>query len=1254
MDAGTQGAGGAATAGLEELMDEYLKSQGFYRKKIAKDGSCLFRAVAEQVLHCQSRHTEVRATCVGYLRRNRDKYESFIEGNFDEYLKRLEDPQNWVGEVEISALAVIYKHDFIIFQEPGKPPVNITENSFTDKVRLCFLNGNHYDSVYPQEFISNAAVCQCKCVYQNKKKRIARLCRVVLVFPSQYFTIVLRCGARMLTTCTTVLSQIARSLVFMGTNVGFFELLSSLLQTSGTSQASVLSPRVHVSLNPLVFRNVEYDVWLRSKRAQQKRDFCIAAGMQYVVGEKCKVRLDKSGQTYSAYVQEVSPNNGPVTVYIEELGQKHSVSLWNLRPPTDNPETWSTVAERGRRHTVANGTANSNRSGTEWESRGKKPSKIQSPSTQNIPRMTQNRMQKQIPWSLQAFTEEQTSTKSSHSTARRNDTGAANTPPQETRSGLLPEERITKEEQKPQSLQKMLCKDEKNFPTLSSANQAAAQTSESGRKGSGQSIESGRKVGGQPGDKRGSKKKGDLQERPWDGERKTHSPKTGTKVEKNKSLVTSRLESPVQMPTDQTSPPPSEQPSGSSAPASTLVQPSSACGPVPKQPSKTLGPSTSASVQPTIVPAAATSVSCLVTQAGQPPASVSTQPTQGHGPPHSDPAQPTETPRTFISDSAQPTETPGTSSSPSAQPTQDLHPPTSVFTLPKQTPGLPTSSSTLPTQAHGPSPYVPQPSQVPHHSSVPPASTPLHSSFQQCVVPTLPPQTGPSVLTSYSSPSLPVDTPPYEAASVMPQLRISPLPDHQNHSHASTCPPHGSVGQPSMPVQQFPLPYQDPLYPGFPLNDKEEMAFIPPFSLMRSGEDLPRGMEVQRLQLNLCYAYLNPMWSPYSYIYPLQQAYYSACAMQPKLPSAAPYMPPWLPPDAHTPQSILHVNSIPSSSMTVPENYSQVVLGAAGGRALGQFEHPGGAVSLGSESRPAVGYNLQSPMQLPSHAGNMLWPRPGAFAGTISSTAPPPLMPFPQQFVPSAPYPPALPGYPTPKLPAAADYTNTTELGKTMVRASGNGSARSAPVPFPEAELSAEDRVSAAASPAQVFVPAERVASPCERQTTASSTEVVAETVLNRAEVSFAPHRGHVSLGEQTRSDGDLQGSGSVVGGTESIVPLAHRGPPNDGASQPYSTPREHYGEEGSAKETAYGATKPYYNSSYRPRRSFEDGRAWRSSRGASRTRRDYNYRERRSADTYTGTFDKSHRGRGYSQYRGGREVDHLGDGQRNVPYVKP
>nr|XP_030127715.1 OTU domain-containing protein 4 isoform X2 [Taeniopygia guttata] len=141
-------------------MDRYLRSQGLYRKKVAKDGSCLFRAVAEQVLHSQSRHIDVRMACVDYLRKNRDKFEAFIEGPFEDYLKSLENPQEWVGQVEISALSLMYKKDFIIYQEPNASPSRVTENGFSDKVLLCFSNGNHYDIVYPVEYAEKAALCQ--------------------------------------------------------------------------------------------------------------------------------------------------------------------------------------------------------------------------------------------------------------------------------------------------------------------------------------------------------------------------------------------------------------------------------------------------------------------------------------------------------------------------------------------------------------------------------------------------------------------------------------------------------------------------------------------------------------------------------------------------------------------------------------------------------------------------------------------------------------------------------------------------------------------------------------------------------------------------------------------------------------------------------------------------------------------------------------------------------------------------------------
>lgn len=42
-------------------MDCYLRSQGLYRKRVAKDGSCLFRAVAEQVMACRNKATSLES-----------------------------------------------------------------------------------------------------------------------------------------------------------------------------------------------------------------------------------------------------------------------------------------------------------------------------------------------------------------------------------------------------------------------------------------------------------------------------------------------------------------------------------------------------------------------------------------------------------------------------------------------------------------------------------------------------------------------------------------------------------------------------------------------------------------------------------------------------------------------------------------------------------------------------------------------------------------------------------------------------------------------------------------------------------------------------------------------------------------------------------------------------------------------------------------------------------------------------------------
>uniref|UniRef100_W5MR34 ubiquitinyl hydrolase 1 n=1 Tax=Lepisosteus oculatus TaxID=7918 RepID=W5MR34_LEPOC len=344
MERGLQNAQTNDTS-AEKLMDEYLKSLGLYRKKIAKDGSCLFRAVAEQVLLCQSRHLEVRRTCGDYVKKNRVKYESFIEGSFEEYLQRLENPQSWVGEVEISALALIYKHDFMIFQEPGKPPVHITENNFPDKIRLCFLNGNHYDSVYPKQFEKDAALCQ-SILYELLYERVFGADHNAIAACLQ------DCGADSEGGAEECESseesglddeECNRPEVAADTaNMNNFKSLrgrqvhkpSTVKGTSGKS----------------TMRSVACFLWIVIKETQQNQDYRIAAGMQFSVGDKCKVCLEHDGEFYNAYIQEVCPNNGPVTVFVEELGEKHTVPLRNLKP-----QAWSSVAEKGRRIPAVNG-----------------------------------------------------------------------------------------------------------------------------------------------------------------------------------------------------------------------------------------------------------------------------------------------------------------------------------------------------------------------------------------------------------------------------------------------------------------------------------------------------------------------------------------------------------------------------------------------------------------------------------------------------------------------------------------------------------------------------------------------------------------------------------------------------------------------------------------------------------------------------------------------------------------------------------
>ncbi|XP_061664945.1 OTU domain-containing protein 4 isoform X2 [Syngnathoides biaculeatus] len=318
----------------EKLMDDYLASVGLHRKRVAKDGSCLFRAVAEQVHLSQNLHKEVRAQCVRFLRQHRESYAAFIEGDFEAYLERLHDPQQWAGEVEMNALAIMYKRDFVIFQEPGRPPVDITGNKFKEKVQLSFLHGNHYDCVYPVSRIKNAALCQ-SVLYELLYADVFRVSRRALASCRGSGRACERLSDDNMAACASGdESDPDAGNDFRGEN--------------SRSRGALLPESVRRSLSASLYRNVAYDTWQKAKKAQQKRDYCMAAGLQYTVGQRCQVRLDGSEQSYDGTIEEISPSGGPVTVYTDEEGTI-LVPLWSLRPATSDGSSWSAVLRRERR-----------------------------------------------------------------------------------------------------------------------------------------------------------------------------------------------------------------------------------------------------------------------------------------------------------------------------------------------------------------------------------------------------------------------------------------------------------------------------------------------------------------------------------------------------------------------------------------------------------------------------------------------------------------------------------------------------------------------------------------------------------------------------------------------------------------------------------------------------------------------------------------------------------------------------------------
>ncbi|KAL1131247.1 hypothetical protein AAG570_010865 [Ranatra chinensis] len=310
-------------------MDVWLDTQGFYRKHTARDGTCLFRAVSEQIFFTQSCHLEVRNQILDYMLRHANIFQKMITCPLSEYIEKMRNPREWGGKIEIEAMALMYRHDFILYQEIGNAPESVTQFGFENKVLLCYSQERHYDSVYTKDYISSAALCQ-SLIYDLLYKNVFELKEVDYAVN------------KMLHDKTSRYQRDHISLL----NTGFalrFEMRDSYLNVKELLDIGItpFPYKVAKSLDPEVYRNVEYDTW-NDYRKGLRYGLYVWNCHELQIGVKCLVKINDT--SYHGHIQDMQPNKGPVIVFIEELGEKMTVSYdcLELLPPP--PQTTSPPA----------------------------------------------------------------------------------------------------------------------------------------------------------------------------------------------------------------------------------------------------------------------------------------------------------------------------------------------------------------------------------------------------------------------------------------------------------------------------------------------------------------------------------------------------------------------------------------------------------------------------------------------------------------------------------------------------------------------------------------------------------------------------------------------------------------------------------------------------------------------------------------------------------------------------------------------
>ncbi|XP_030751625.1 uncharacterized protein LOC115879113 isoform X2 [Sitophilus oryzae] len=299
------------------VVDNWLDNLELYRKNVAYDETCLFRAVSEQLFECQIFHERVRRECIEY---GKDHFNQFMhlidnEEKWYNHLNLLENHMVICGNLEINLISRKYNRDVLIFHANKQQIYDVTKLGLpSPPLMLCLMDKDHYDAVYRKEHIENSGFCQSM-VYKTLYENVFKIPKVDDIVKA------------MLYEKTQVISQ--------------SEMEEKSLYTEGSImedlENTIVAPfpfKVAKALDPTIYRNIEYDSWGEIRRELRLGDWYYGDD-KLKMGTRCLLTDRQTGDLHECYIQDLLKNQNQCVVYLTKIAEKRIVNYSDLSPESD-------------------------------------------------------------------------------------------------------------------------------------------------------------------------------------------------------------------------------------------------------------------------------------------------------------------------------------------------------------------------------------------------------------------------------------------------------------------------------------------------------------------------------------------------------------------------------------------------------------------------------------------------------------------------------------------------------------------------------------------------------------------------------------------------------------------------------------------------------------------------------------------------------------------------------------------------------